>query len=176
MNMPKTDNLEEIRRYVDQQLPKEKGHVRLALLVINWLMFVAFTILAVVLAVRAETFTVNLSSQGNAAFGALMLALSGYLTALIFHTTTVFLETKAGERQLRRRIAMRGVIRQWTDSVTDGSVLAAEDANSDEPHKPKRDAAPRAVRLAEDGELVPAEAEKIEQGDGEVRYASEGKS
>jgi hypothetical protein len=158
---------EEIRRYIDKHLQRQKSTTRLVLLAVNVGVFILFSIIALLLAAQSGKFSVTAETlsktTGDTGLAALIMLWVGWLTGLILHGIGVFMETKAGERQMRQQLALRAMITRWTDSMTGNAFskarkFAEETDEEDEPEKRKRS---QTVRLSDDGELVPDDGDDV---------------
>lgn len=124
-----------IREYVEQHLKSTKNQTRLSLFLINLIFFVVFNGIAWVAMLTRGPIPDSLLA------GLIFLSV-GWLTGLIMHGTSYFLETRAGEQQMRERLTLRAIQKELTRlGMSELDLL----------EKPKRD---QALRLSDDGELV----------------------
>lgn len=144
------DDYGAIREYVEKHLPRYKVTTKLTLFAVNLILFVVFTVITLAAASSAGVLATigqdlaNLQKTTDPIAVAVMLPLVGWFTALILHGVTLLMDTKMAERQMRAQLAMRAM----------GHKLS--EATSQPAEKPKRD---QAMRLSEDGELVPVDEE-----------------
>lgn len=144
------DDYGAIREYVEKHLPRYKVTTKLTLFAVNLILFVVFTVITLAAASSAGVLATigqdlaNLQKTTDPAAVAVILPLIGWLTALILHGVTLLMDTKMAERQMRAQLAMRAMGHKLSEAVSQPA------------EKPKRG---QAMRLSEDGELVPVDEE-----------------
>ncbi len=134
----------DVRRSVEQGLKREKMMMRLITFVVNLIMFIVFSIIVVAVAAANPELGKAILEKNNPLGVLVALPMTGWLVSLIFHAVSLILETKVGERQMRDRVMVRELGKRMLGLTDDGEFY----------EKPKRE---QAMRLSDDGELVPDE-------------------
>lgn len=138
---------EQIRQFVDSRLKRTRFRQRMGIWVLHVFTFMFFFLGAQPLSSAAWALSV------------------GWMIGLIFHAWSVWLESSAGERYVRRLLASQAV-KELIAEVASSAALAEP-----EKEKAKRD---EMVRLSDDGELIPMEQASDDADAGRMRRSGLG--
>jgi len=138
-------NYAAIRRRADERMKRQKRVGQIVLFVVNVVMFVIFTAIALGAVLSNPTLRDWVTQKNSPAALAFILPIIGWLVGIMLHGIALALDTRMGERSLREKIIMREM---------HDAVMQMADAESAE--KTKRD---QVMRLSDDGELVPDDRE-----------------
>jgi hypothetical protein len=155
---------EALRRYIDANLEGERSKQRIIFAGLNVGLFLLFSVLAWFIFPQASS-----SGELNSpALGGLIVLTVGWGVTAFLHVMSALMETQWGTRQIRRNLAVRFRI----ERTIFGSALHALEDEEATKHAPQREKAKRqAMRLSDDGELVPVEAD-ADARDAEISSAS----
>ena len=139
-----------VRRGIEAEVKKQNNFAKIIFLVVNVIMFIAFSVIAWSMAGSAGINPGMASNMpgvqsGDPIASALIMLNMGWFAGLIFQGLMLFFDTKIGERQIRERA---------TGKIMNQALLDAGLADESEPEKAKR-----AMRLTDDGELEEVEGE-----------------
>jgi hypothetical protein len=135
-----------VRRRVADGVKTQKQLANGILFGVNLLLFVLFLIIAFAIYLSSDSAAGSLVVEGgrvasnDAALGALIMLSAGWLTSLIFHGVSIFMNTRAGEQQMRDRAIARELGRELLRLGEDGDEFG---------EKRKR-----VMALTDDGELA----------------------
>lgn len=142
---------EALRRYIDANLEGERSKQRIIFAGVNVGLFLLFSVLAWFVLPQAipspsgEVFS-------RAGLVGLIMFTAGWGTSALLHVISTLMETKWGTRQLRRNLAVRFRI----ERAVFGAAMHDIEAEERRTYTPQREKAKRqAMRLSDDGELVP---------------------
>ncbi|MCU0513001.1 MAG: hypothetical protein MUE40_10565 [Anaerolineae bacterium] len=134
----------ELRRRVEKELKAEKLRVRAVFFVVSFIMYVVFMLMS---------WGIFLSNGGAAPIpgvedsplvgSMIMLSVAGFM-GLLFQFIALMMETKAGEREMRERLASQ---------VLNSAMLRLGYEDEDLLEETPREKAKRIMRLTDDGEL-----------------------
>ncbi len=134
-----------VRQRVKRGIEKQKQLMHTFLFALNVLMFVLFMVIAYGIYLSgdgnslSDIFASSELEATNPALSALVVLTAGWLTSLILHGVSLFMNTKLGERQIRNRVIANEL----------GRELFQLDAEEDPLPKRKR-----LMELVDDGELA----------------------
>jgi len=135
--MDNQELLREIRANVYQDFKRYRSWIRWLLFGTNLGLFIVISILLTIGMISTSVYAAE--KNGVPAMHFLLILWAGWALAVIIHGVSAFMESDLGGRRLRAELEKRGVARK---------LKALGD-------KPKRKSVPRALRLTDDGELVP---------------------
>ena len=126
-----------VRKYVDENLSKQKNITQRVFFFISLGMFILFNFFAWI--------AFNLGQHEDEVVGAGIMLTVGWGVSILYHFITMMLNTKAGERQMRESLTLRGIQQELARLGMEGISELGE------MEKPKRR---ETVQLSDDGELV----------------------
>lgn len=152
--MQNLDN-ETLRQRVDDGVKREKWTARVVFFVVNFLMFILFLLISIMMVSTADIPPELMSARNSPVLGPMIMLGVGWFVLLIFQGISLLMDIGVMDRSIRDRVLTREIGRQIYEQAT-GDY-----------EKPKRNLEDEVdYTVSDDGELVPMddEAERRQAG------------
>ncbi len=150
----------EIRRHVEERLKEHKRRQRYWIFALHLICFIVFSLMAWGFGTRDPLYKLAMSTSGSDLSALLVIPTVAWGIVVLMHFAMLFNESERADKRLRAQF-----LREEIDERTMNRIMEQADASESFSEKPKRhenvDAVSEvgAVRLSDDGELVPIESE-----------------